>query len=125
MSHADKRTSAIVAIIVLIHIAILITFLFLPTLSYLTAATNLVIGSSICIYWIQKQLRITQHIFELRETIALTLEVVVIGCSIYSLLVSEQTAWLSTANLFILIVHLLMLLAFLVFMLTFKMKKMF
>src|SRR6187549_2301466 len=125
MSLSDKRISAVVATVIMIHIAIFVTVLFLPTLSYLTAVVNLVIGSSICIYWIQKQLRITQHIFELREIIALTLEVVVIGCSIYSILLSEQIARLDVVNLFILIVHLLMLLVFLVFMLTFKMKKLF
>jgi len=125
MSLSDKRISAVVATVILIHIAIFVTVLFLPTLSYLTAVVNLVIGSSICIYWIQKQLRITQHIFELREIIALTLEVVVIGCSVYSMLLSEQIAWLNSTNLFILIVHLLMFLAFFIFMLTFKMKKIF
>jgi hypothetical protein len=125
MSHSDKRISALVATVILIHIAIFVTALLRPTLSYLTASTNLVVGSSICIYWFQKQLRITRHIFELREIIALTFEVVVIGCSIYSILLPEQIAWLNTVNLFILIVHLLMLLIFLVFMLTFKAKKLF
>lgn len=125
MSHSDKRISAAIVVIILIHIAILTISLLIPDLSFLIALINLLVSSSICIYWIQKQLRITQRIFELRESIVLSLEVVVTGCSVYSMFIDTHTVWLTAVNFFIVGIHLLLFLAFFVFMLTFKMKKLF
>ena len=125
MSHSDKRISAAIAFIILIHIAILTISLLISDLSFLIALINLLVSSSICIYWIQKQIRITQRIFELRERIVLSLEIVVIVCSVYSMFIDTHTVWLTVVNFFILGIHILLFLAFFVFMLTFKMKKLF
>src|SRR6187402_603078 len=125
MSYSDKRISAAIAATILIHFAILIVSLVTPTLSFLTLLINLAISLSICIYWIQKKIRITQRIFELREILFISLEVMVAGCSIYSILTADPIIWLRVVNFVILGIHLLLLLAFFIFMLTFKIKRLF
>ncbi len=125
MSPSDKRISAAIATIILIHVTVLALGLKIPAFSFLIALINLLVSSSILIYWTQKQIRITQHFLELREILVLLFEVIVLGCAGYSLFIHHPIQWLTIVNLSVLGIHLLVLLAFFVFMLTFKMKKLF
>ncbi len=124
MSNSDKRISAAVAFGIIIHLVILTLGFIIPSFFISTPLLNLIVGLSILAYWLQKQIRITQHYFELREFVVLSSEVIVIASAVCSLLM-RQIQWLSVAQVVILSVHLIALLVFFVFMITFKMKKLF
>ena len=105
------------------YISILIIGLVNQKLSYLTAMLNLITALSILFYWIQKEIRIQQHMTELREIVVLCFEVIVIGCVVYSLATKQWSHWIRIVHYVVFGIHLLALLLFLIFMLTFKMKR--
>ncbi|AYB29922.1 hypothetical protein [Chryseolinea soli] len=123
MSTADKQISAAVALVALIHAAILITALVSPGLGAIVYL-NLIVSVSLLLYWVQKQIRIQQHVVELREVVALAFETAVAGCSIYAL-TGTPARWLWVTHVVISGVHFLAVLAFFIFMLTFRIKKLF
>ena len=105
------------------YISILIIGLVNQKLSYLTAMLNLITALVILFYWIQKEIRIQQHMTELREIVVLCFEVIVIGCVVYSLATKQWSNWIRIVHYVVFGIHLLALLLFLIFMLTFKMKR--
>lgn len=125
MSKADQWVSIILWISILIHIIVLIVGLTTNKITFLANWTNLVVGLSVLLYWLQKQLRIEYHIFEVREWIVLGIELVVVATSLY-LMATKQ--WSSGIRVLVYIffgLHLLTLILLAVFLLTFKMKRLF
>lgn len=123
MSRSDQWVLFIALAAVVTHISAFIAGLVTNRLPYLMSILNLACSLILVLYWIQKQLRITQHIFETREILVLCLEVTVVVVSVYSL---ASNTWNTSSRIFQYIVsgiHLLVLIAFILFMLTFKMKK--
>ena len=123
MSTSDKQISAAVALVVLIHAAVLITELVSPGFG-VVVYLNLTVSVSLLFYWTQKQIRIQQHVIELREVVVLAFETAIAGCSVYAL-IEEPARWLRVTHVIISGVHFLAVLAFFIFMLTFRMKKLF
>jgi len=124
MSSSDKQISGVLAVIILIHIAIPVTGLAIASCFYLVVYLNLAVSIALLLYWLQKQIRIQQHFIELREVIVLGFEVVVAGCSVYAL-VTEPVSSLRLIHLVFSGIHLLAFIAFFIFMLLFKIKKLF
>lgn len=123
MSRSDKQTSGAVAAIILIHASILIV----EWVSYhpvLLVGLNLTVSASLLLYWIQKQIRIQQHVVELRETLVLAFEISVASLSSYSLM-EDPVKWVWVSHVIFSVTHLLAALAFFIFMLTFRMRKLF
>lgn len=123
MSRSDQCVLFIALAAVVTHISAFIAGLVTNRLPYLMSILNLACSLILVLYWTQKQLRITQHIFETREILVLCLEVTVVVVSVYSL---ASNTWNTSLRIFQYIVsgiHLLVLIAFILFMLTFKMKK--
>ena len=125
MSKADQWVSIILWISILIHIIVLIVGLTTNKLSFLTTWINLIIGLSILLYWIQKQLRIEYHIFEMREWMVLGFELVVVGTSLYLISTKQWPGGIRVLAYIFFGLHLLVLILLAVFLLTFKMKRLF
>ena len=123
MSTSDKQISMAVALVVLIHAAALIAELVSSSVSIIVYL-NLIASVSLLSYWAQKQIRIQQHVIELREVAVLVFETAVAGCSIYALIEAPGT-WVRITLVVISGVHFLAAMVFFIFMLTFKIKKLF
>ena len=125
MSKSDIVIIIILIVSILTHVSIgiigLITHKLLNYLPFLNALSGLILVT----YWVQKQLRITQHIFEMREMVVLCGEVLVVGVSIYTIVSTPMHFWLKMIQFVVFTLHLSALLLFAVFMLTFKMNKLF
>ncbi len=125
MNKADQWVNIVLWVCILVHVVVLIIGLTSNRLSFLSAWINLIVALSILLYWVQKQLRIEYHIFELREWIVLGMEVVVAAISMY-LIVTKQ--WAGGVRILVYIffgLHLLVLILMAVFALTFKMNRLF
>jgi hypothetical protein len=124
MSKSDFWVNAVLIFFILLHIIVLIsgiiTHKFLTYVSFLNAIT----GSVVIIYWIQKQLQITQHIFEAREMIFLGLEALIVIVSIYSIVSHFHiNRWLLITQYSFYSIQFVSLLLLLLFMFFFKMNR--
>lgn len=124
MSKSDFWVNAILIFFILLHIIILIagiiTHKLLTYVSFLNVATGLIL----IIYWIQKQLRITQHIYETRELIFLGFEALIVAVSVYSIVLHFHTdRWLRVTQYLFYSVQFVCLLLLLLFMFFFKMNR--
>ncbi|SHH91308.1 hypothetical protein SAMN04488109_6044 [Chryseolinea serpens] len=123
MSTTDKQVCAAVAMVVLIHAIVLIVGLASSSFGIIVYL-NLAVSVSLLLYWTQKQIRIQQHIMEFREMLVVVFEALVAGCSVYAL-IEAPVGWLWVAHVVISGIHFLAILVFFIFMLTFKIKKLF
>lgn len=123
MSTTDKQISAAVALVVLVHAIVLIAGLVSSSVGIIVYL-NLAVSVSLLLYWTQKQIRIQQHVMELREMTVLVFEALVAGCSVYAL-IETPVGWLRVAHVVISGIHFLAALVFFTFLLTFKIKKLF
>ena len=123
MSKADQYVFFVFILLIVIHLAIGIAGIITGRFLFLLTVLNLAAGLSIIIYWLQKQLRIQQHIFEQREFVVLNLELIAIGCAIAFFLTNRYAVFFKAVQYSFFTIHLLILIAGLVFMLTFKMNK--
>lgn len=125
MNQQDRWISIGIVIIILIHLAIWLTGYFTGRLSYLISFLNLTVAVSILAYWIIMQLSIQQHIFEIRETIVLIFEVIVAATALYSIVSTAHYKALKIFQYIVFGMDITVLIAALIFMLTFKMTKLF
>ena len=125
MSKADQWLTIALWAGVLTHVMVLIIGLATSRFAFLATVINLIVGLSVLVYWVQKQLRIEYHIFEMREWLALGFEVVVVGTAVYSIATKQWTSGVRISHYIFFGIHLLALLLALVFALTFKMKRLF
>ena len=88
-----------------------------------TAITNIITGLAMLIYWVQKAIRVQRLIVETREIMVIAVELVVIAVGSFWVLSAFDSKWLRFFNYLVFGVHLLVLLLFLLFMLTFKIKR--
>jgi hypothetical protein len=123
MKQQDQWIILIVIFLAALHLGILVFGYKTPRLAFLIPLLNLLFSFSLLLYWVQKQFRITQHHFEWRETNILGFELLVIGFAFYALMSKTEHHWLRLLHYVFGMLHFLCLLAFLVFLLTFKMKK--
>ena len=123
MGRQDQYCIGILILLIVIHVAVLITGALSNRLLYLTSILNLAACLSIAVYWLQKQLVIEQHIFDLNEIIVLCFEVIVIGCTVYTMVSREPYYLLKLIQYIVFGIHLSALCFLLVFMLTFKMNR--
>ena len=122
MTKYDKQINILLILYIFIHVVILVVNLLDHAINYI-AFLNGLSAFMVLFYWTHKQLRITQHYFELREMIVLGLEVLFFGFSLYSIFAPSPGAWLTMIQYGIFGIHFFALLLFLIFMLTFKIKK--
>lgn len=108
---------------ILVYLGTFIAGLVTHKLAQYIFIVNTLSGLAVFIYWGQKQLRITQHIFEEREMIFLGFELIVVTAAVYSLLSSPVSHWLKIVQYIFFAMHSICLLLLLAFFLFFKMNK--
>jgi len=108
---------------VLIYLGTLIAGLMTHKLAQYVFIVNAISGLAVLIYWVQKQIRISQHIFEAREMIFLGFELLVVTAAIYSLLSSPISNWLKITQYIFFAIQFICLVLLLAFFLFFKMNK--
>jgi hypothetical protein len=123
MSNPDKVVVIMMLLLITIHLGVAIAGFITGRLLFLMTILNLIAGLSIIIYWIQKQLRISQHIFDGKEVLGLLLELIVVACGIYVLSKNHAVTFFKAVQYSFFSIHLLLLIIGLIFMLTFKMNK--
>lgn len=123
MSISDYWIKLALIVSVLIYLGTLITGLMTHKLAQYVLIVNTLSGLAVLIYWVQKQLRISQHIFEAREMFFLGFEALVVIAAIYSLLSSTGGSWLKITQYVFFAMQFICLLVLLAFFLFFKMNK--
>jgi hypothetical protein len=124
MSKTDQLVSVILVIVILLYLSVFTIAIVYRKISFLSLL-NLISALSVLIYWIQKQFRISFHIADPTEIAVLCFEIAVIGVGIYSIVSKQNLNWISTIQKIVFGIHLSALILFLVFMLTFKITKLF
>ena len=120
---SNESVNIILGLLIFIHLLALVAGAALHKLPAIISLLNFLIGMLVIIYWVQKQLRVEQQIIHLPEMIILGLELLVIAGAAYFVLASQKDHWLKVIHYIIFGIHLALLIIFLIFMLTFKMKR--
>jgi hypothetical protein len=125
MKLSDKQVKAVVVCCILVYLLTLVASEFILHTMFYFLFLNALSSASVIFYWITRQLKITSHHFERREMVVLALEFVACIFSIYAMFTNRLTATLIVASYSIFTIHLLALVAFMIFMMTFKITKLF
>lgn len=123
MLTANQFTNIILTVLIAIHFSVLIVGIKTNRIGFYLSLLNLVDGMLILLYWIQKQLSITQHFVDTTEILVLSFEMIVIASASYLLMSKKVSNSLVIMQHVLFGIHLLVLILFLVFMLTIKMKR--
>jgi peptidoglycan biosynthesis protein MviN/MurJ (putative lipid II flippase) len=123
MTNSNQSVLIILIAIIVLFFTVLIIGYRTHQLAFLISLLNLVSAMTLLIYWLQKQIRITQHIFELREMVVLSLEMMVVVCAIYGIASHQNQYWLNIIHYVVFVIHIVCLILFLMFLLTFKMDR--
>ena len=123
MSKSDLLISITTVVLIIIYLLVLIAGFVIGKQTYLTSWLNVVTGAGISIYWLQQQLRIKQHVLEVREIAVLSFEVVTVGYALYYIISRQWNSWFKIMQYMVFGIHLLALILFLIFMVTFKIKR--
>lgn len=123
MNKSDQWVNMVLILAILLYMAVLAYGYYSHKLAYLSSIVNLITGGSIVLYWIMRQLQITQHIFEIREILVLLFEVFVIFCAVYYLASGQRNISLKVMQHIFFGIHFLVLVLGIIFLLTFKMPR--
>jgi hypothetical protein len=123
MSKQDQWITIVVICCIVIHLLLWIVGYLTNRLAVCTALVNTATGLTVLIYWIQKAVRVQLFITEPREVIVLIVELGVIAGGMLTVSNVSENNWLRFFNYLAFGIHLLALLFFLFFMLTFKIKR--
>lgn len=126
--NSNKSDRSIISLLILfniLQISLLLTGIFLGNFSIIASVVNMLTGLSVIVYWLIKQFRIVRHYFETREVLVLVFELIIVVFAVFHLLTTNGYPWLIIMQGIIFCVHLVVSVFMLVFMLTFKMRKLF
>ena len=121
----DRQVIIIVIAFLFLYTAVLITGVAMHQLLLHISVMNAVAGSLMIGYWVWDKLRPLQRMTERREIIVLSLEGLFVAVSLYAVITTGQHYWLTVLQYIVFTLHAVLLLLFLIFMLTFKIKKLF
>ena len=125
MSPSNTQVKVITISFMLIYVSVFLISLRSYQQVKLISLLNFITSFSLLLYWIRKQLRITQHIYEMREMVLLGIEILFLGIAVFSFFIHEEGSWAVITAYVIFAIHFIVLILALVFMLTFKIKKLF
>lgn len=125
MTLSNKRIITIVISCIVIYLLALITYLLNLSQLIFILILNFASSFSILLFWIIKQSRIKKHYYETRELIVLSFEVIILLVSSCAILTNIIPGWLQIIEFVFYGFHLIALIIFLVFALTFKINKIF
>ena len=126
MANPDDRTVKRITIAAIcLYAAVLIAGFATHHLLLYVSIINSVAGLLIISYWIWDKLRPLKRLTERRELIVLLIECIIVAAAIYTIMSTSLPGWLTIVQYIIFAIHALLLVLFLIFMLTFKIKKLF
>ncbi len=124
MTSSDQWVKILLTGFIIIYLFILVAGYFTHKFSYYVSFLNVATGATILTYWIVRQLQIEQHIIETKEVLILLGEVVVIACGLIFILSSQKNIGLKVAQYAFYGIHLIAMILFFIFMVTFKINRM-
>jgi len=125
MSLGDRSVIVIVVAAILLHITIWLIGYFTNRLAYLLAFVNLAVAVSFLAYWIINEIQIQQHFIEFREVAVLFLAVIIAGSALYKIFSAGHFKWLTILQYIFFGIDITILIVALIFMLTFKITRLF
>ena len=123
MDKSDKWIIIILAIWILINTALWVAGLIRHKTAQYFSVVNALTALILIVYWIQHEIRITQHLIEMREVAVLSFEALVIAISVYAISSVTIPHSIKIIQYIIFALHFTFLILFLIFMLTFKMGR--
>ena len=125
MNISDRQIKIRFSLLVIALVLVLVLGIVINELPFLITITNLVLSSSIIFYWLLKQFRKKVHYFEVRERFVLCLEAFVGLSAIYFMYTHYKDQWMFVTQSIVFGIHAIAIFLFLIFIWTFKMKKLF
>ena len=125
MVKSDQPVIITLAALLFLHTILWIVGYFSDRLSYLFSFLNAATAVMIIVFWSVHEFRIKQHFIEGRELTALGLELLVAAVSIFTILVHPASHSFKITQYIVFGIHFTVLVAGLIFMLTFKITKLF
>ena len=120
----NKPYLNLVIAILICQIATLLIGIKISKTQVVVSYLNAIVVIGILIFWVSQNLNLQQHYFEFREAFVLCLEACILIFALYSIL-GFQNNTLKTINYIGFALHLLAAVGLLVFILTFKITKLF
>lgn len=125
MVKSDQLVIAIIIALLIVYIAVWVVGYFTHRLSYLFSFLNAAAAMCIIGYWAINQLHIQQHVVETREMVILRLELLVTVAGVYTIVFHPVSMPFKITQYVIFGTHFIALVAALIFMLSFKITKLF
>jgi len=125
MNKPDSWVIIFLISVILIYISVWIIGVIKHKAAFYFSFLNGLTALMLIAYWVLREIRVTQHFIETREIVVLSIEALIIAISVYSILSAFLNSWIKVAQYCIFGVHFLCLVLFLIFMLTFKMDRLF
>ena len=122
---SDKTVKGVTITGICLYAAALLAGIEMHRVLLYVSSINAVAGLLIIIHWVWDKLRPLKRLTETRELIVLFIESVIVVLAIHAISSTSLAKWLTILQYIIFAIHELLLILFLIFMLTFKMKKLF
>ena len=123
MVKSDQLVITIIVALLIVYITVWVAGYFSHRISYLFSFLNAAAAMCLICYWAIHQLQIQQHAVETREMAVVLLEMLVTVISIYTIVLHPVSMPFKVTQYIIFGIHFIVLIAALVFMLTFKMNR--
>lgn len=122
---SNRRLITLVIICILIYLlAFFSTLLNFSQLIFIITL-NIITSFLLVFYWVFKQFRIKTHFYELREMAVLFFEILILVSSLYAIFLDVLPKWIAVIEYGFFVLHLIVLILCLIFILTFKIRKLF
>jgi hypothetical protein len=125
MNVSDRQIKTGFSLLVIAIVVVCILGIVINELPFLIGMTNLILSSSIIFYWVLRQFQKTVHYFEVREMVVLCSEVLIDLSAFYFIYTHYDDQWMFIIQSTIFGIHAIAILLFLIFIWTFKMKRLF
>ncbi len=123
MSKSEQGVIVIMFLLFFLYLAVWAVGYFTHRLAFFVPVLNIASWATVVGYWLIRQLQIQQHYIETREMVILGLELLILVLAIYTIISGTKLKWIVTAQYIFFSIHLLVLVAALIFMFTFKINK--
>lgn len=123
MAATDRQVKALLALIIIFHCLLFLLYLRNHHRLIYLAVINGATAFTLLVYWLNKQIRITQRHTEGREIIVLAAELLVLLSAIAAIVYSQLAGWLHIMQVIIFFIHFVVLVLAAIFMWSWKMKK--
>lgn len=125
MSSENRSILIIVIVTILLHISIWLIGYFTNRISYLVSFLNFLFAASILAYWLINEIIIRQNSPESRELVFVCFIFIVAGSALYKIISASHLKWLAILQYVFFGIDVAILIAALIFMLTFKISRLF